>query len=105
MDNLQVAERIKKLREKHRLTKNALANLAGVSPTYIYQLEQGLKSPTVEYLGYICQALNVSLSDFLSASVSVLKAPSASPRFTCIQLIVAARRTLPLYLVRDAARL
>ena len=64
MDNLQVAERIKKLREKHRLTKNALANLAGVSPTYIYQLEQGLKSPTVEYLGFICQALDVSLSDF-----------------------------------------
>lgn len=64
MDNSQVAEKIKKLREKRHLTKNALANLAGVSPTYIYQLEQGLKSPTVEYLGYICQALDVSLSEF-----------------------------------------
>jgi len=64
MDNNYIAKRIKDLREQKHLTKNALANLAGVSPTYIYQLEQGQKSPTVEYLGYICQALDVSLSDF-----------------------------------------
>lgn len=64
MDNLYVATKIKFLREQKQLTRNALANLAGVSPTYIYQLEQGLKSPTVEYLGYICQALGVSLSEF-----------------------------------------
>lgn len=64
MDNTFVANRIKSLRESRKLSGNALANIAGVSPTYIYQLEQGLKSPTVEYLSYICDALGVSLSDF-----------------------------------------
>ena len=59
-----VAKRIRMLRERSRLTRNALANTAGISPTYIYQLESGAKSPTVEYLSYICQALGVSLSDF-----------------------------------------
>ena len=70
MDNLYVSTKIKHLREQKHLTRNALANLAGVSPTYIYQLEQGLKSPTVEYLGYICQALETSLSDFFKEDQS-----------------------------------
>ena len=42
----------------------------GVSPTYIYQLEQGLKSPTVEYLGYICAGLNISLAEFFAEEQS-----------------------------------
>ena len=41
-----------------------------VSPTYIYQLEQGLKSPTVEYLGYICAGLNISLAEFFAEEQS-----------------------------------
>ena len=50
MEKLDVANRIKDLRIQKGLSQNALANLAGVSPTYIYQLERGEKSPTVEYL-------------------------------------------------------
>ena len=57
MEKLDVANRIKDLRNQKGLSQNTLANLAGVSPTYIYQLERGEKSPTVEYLYYICSAL------------------------------------------------
>ena len=64
MEKIEVARRIKELREKNHLSQNALANLAGVSPTYIYQLERGEKSPTIEYLNYICGALNISLNEF-----------------------------------------
>lgn len=70
METKQIGEKIKKLREEKGLTKNALANLAGVSPTYIYQLENGEKCPTVEYLGYICWGLGISLSEFFSESES-----------------------------------
>lgn len=70
METKQIGEKIKKLREKKGLTKNALANLAGVSPTYIYQLENGEKCPTVEYLGYICWGLGISLSEFFSENES-----------------------------------
>ena len=66
MEKIEVAKRIKELREKNHLSQNALANLAGVSPTYIYQFERGEKSPTVEYLNYICNALNVSLTEFFA---------------------------------------
>lgn len=66
MTNIEVGNRIKELRQNAKLTKNALANLAGISPTYIYQLENGTKSPTVEYLGYICEALHITLSRFFA---------------------------------------
>ena len=53
MEKSEIANRIKELREAKKMTQNALANAAGVSPTYIYQLERGEKSPTVEYLDHI----------------------------------------------------
>lgn len=66
MEKQEIGEKIRRFREKENITQNALANRAGVSPTYIYQLEQGLKSPTVEYLGYICAGLNISLAEFFA---------------------------------------
>lgn len=62
----EVGERVTKLREEKKLTKNALANLAGISPTYINDIEAGRKCPTVEYLGYLCDALGITLRDFFS---------------------------------------
>ncbi len=64
MEAKEVGKRIKELREQKYMNRNQLANLAGVSPTYIYQLEKGEKSPTVEYLGYICQGLGITLGEF-----------------------------------------
>ena len=62
----EVGTRVKQFRESKRMTKNALATAAGISPTYIYQIEEGLKCPTVEYLGYICFGLGIKLSDFFA---------------------------------------
>lgn len=66
MDKFDVAKRIKSLREAKNLTQNALANSAGVSPTYIYQLEKGVKSPTIEYLDHICWGLGISIEEFFN---------------------------------------
>lgn len=44
MDKKELGLRIKRLRESRDMSRNALANKAGVSPTYIYQLEKGEKS-------------------------------------------------------------
>lgn len=68
MDKVELGLRIRVLRENKGMKQNALANKAGVSPTYIYQLERGEKSPTVEYLEYICDALGITLADFFSDS-------------------------------------
>ncbi len=64
----EVGKRIKYLREQKNLKKNTLANLAGVSPTYIDKLENGERCPTVEYLGYICFGLGITLAEFFRDS-------------------------------------
>ena len=60
----EVGKRIKYLREKKNLKKNTLANLSGVSPTYIDKLENGERCPTVEYLSYVCFGLGITLAEF-----------------------------------------
>lgn len=64
----EVGKRIKYLREQKNLKKNTLANLAGVSPTYIDKLENGERCPTVEYLSYICFGLGITLAEFFRDS-------------------------------------
>ena len=66
MEAKDVGTRIKELREQKKMTQYALANQSGVSPTYIYQLERGEKSPTVEYLEHICWGLGVTLGEFFA---------------------------------------
>lgn len=64
----EIGKRIKRLREQKNLKKNTLANLAGVSPTYINKLENGERCPTVEYLDYICFGLGITLAEFFRDS-------------------------------------
>jgi transcriptional regulator with XRE-family HTH domain len=63
---MDIAARIKELRTAKGYTVNKLANLAGVSQSYLRDIELGNKQPTVEYLSYICDALGVSLETFFS---------------------------------------
>lgn len=66
MEPEEIGKRIKLLREIRGLKKNTLANLAGVAPTYLNDIEAGRKCPTVAYLSYICQGLNITLSEFFA---------------------------------------
>lgn len=61
---MDIGKRISDLREARRLTTNRLANISGVSQSFLRDIELGKKQPTVEYLSYICYGLNITLSDF-----------------------------------------
>lgn len=63
-----VSKRIRYFRTKRGLTVNGLANLAGISQSYLRDIELGNKKPTVEYLEYICDALKISLVTFFDES-------------------------------------
>ena len=65
---MDVGKRIVELREKKNISTNKLANLAGVSQSYLRDLEMNKKNPTVEMLSYICFALDISLRDFFAES-------------------------------------
>lgn len=63
---MEVGKRLKELREKRGLTVNKLANLAGLSQSFLREIELGNKTPTVESLSYFCDSLGISLSEFFS---------------------------------------
>lgn len=61
---MDVGKRITQLREAQGYTVNKLANLSGISQSHLREIELGNKNPTVETLGYFCDALGVSLEEF-----------------------------------------
>lgn len=58
------SDRLRHLRRTQKLSQKKLAMLTGVSQPYIAELEQGLKSPSIEVLQKLCDALGCS-ADFL----------------------------------------
>ena len=66
MEPIILAGRIKALREAKGFTINKLASQAGISQSFLRDIELGNKKPTVDTLDAICWALDISLSDFFS---------------------------------------
>lgn len=58
-----IGQRIRNYRTQKGLSQDKLAELAGVHPTYIGQLERGEKNATLESIERITSALKISLSD------------------------------------------
>ena len=61
---MDIAARIKFFREQKGYTVNKLANLAGISQSYLRSVELGQTNPTIETLSELCWALDISLRDF-----------------------------------------
>ena len=81
MDRHDVAKRIKELREERKMTQNALAYQAGISPTYVYQLERGEKNPTIEYIDNICWGLGITIEEFFATKKET---PQGSDRLAAL---------------------
>ena len=69
---MNIGEKITYYRKKKNYSVNKLANLAGISQSYLRDIELGNKNPTIEFLSYICEALNISLKDFFDDDASSL---------------------------------
>ena len=65
-----VGSRITHFRKQKNYTVNRLANLAGISQSYLRDVELGNKNITVETLSLVCYALDISLSDFFNDTPS-----------------------------------
>lgn len=61
---MNTAERITFFRTQKNITVNKLANLAGISQSFLREVELGNKKPTVETVSLLCDALNITLRDF-----------------------------------------
>ncbi len=64
MEISEIGKRITYYRGLKALTTTALAYKAGLSQSHLRDIEMGKKIPTVETMSYICDALDISLSEF-----------------------------------------
>jgi transcriptional regulator with XRE-family HTH domain len=62
-----MGEELRKARERVGLTQEQLSFRAGCSRPYVSQLERGLKSPTVDTLFRLCDALGIRASELVAA--------------------------------------
>ena len=61
---MDIGARIVALRNQRGITTNRLANLCGLSQSFVRAVELGEKGITVENLQLLCYALNISLQEF-----------------------------------------
>lgn len=95
---MDVGKRITELREARGLTTNRLANLCGLSQSFVRSVELGEKGITVDNLGLICDTLKISLKDFFDVPDERTAAPE-EPLFQSIErLNTQQRRALAQFL-------
>lgn len=56
---------INELREEKGYTRTELAAKAGVATSFIYYIEENKKTPGIDRLEKICQALEISVTQFM----------------------------------------
>lgn len=61
------ANTIKKIRLSKNMTQEQVAELAGINPKYLGEIERGLKSPTVVVVRKLADALSVPICSIMSA--------------------------------------
>ena len=67
---MEISKRITHFRTLKGYSVNKLANLSGISQSYLREVELGNKNPTVEILSLLCDTLDISLKDFFDDQLS-----------------------------------
>lgn len=66
--NFSCGNRIRELRNKRSLSQERLALNAGITPAYLGLVERGKRNATVATVERVCDAMNITLSEFFAAS-------------------------------------
>lgn len=68
MENIScvIGERLRSYRQKLKMSQEAVAELAGLHPTYIGQVERGEKNATIESIVKIARVLNLPLEELFA---------------------------------------
>jgi len=65
-----LARNLHLMRKEQRFSLRKLANRAGLSPTTLFQIEQGKANPSVKVLEKLAEALTVSVSDLMGWEIT-----------------------------------
>ena len=83
---MDVGKRIIYFREKRGYTQNGLAERAGVSQSHLRRIELGQADITVSHLELLCDAMNISLSDFFNNTDNENKLTKSLPNLSPQQI-------------------
>lgn len=95
---MNIGERLKALRKARGLSRNRLAQMSGVSQSYLSDIEAGKKNPTVEVLNRLCKALEISLVEFFEETRKELHPDAARLAKIAEKLPPEERRALLSYI-------
>jgi len=57
---------LRRARRKARLSQEAVAELAGIHPKYLGEIERGIKNPTALIVNKLAEALGIPVCELLS---------------------------------------
>ena len=69
MNNYELGMRIKNCRKAKKITQEQLAEIVDISPHYLYEIERGSKSVSLQILTDIADALQTSLDYLVRGTV------------------------------------
>jgi len=61
-----IGNTIEMIRKSKKLTKSSLADFSCLERRYLWEIEQGVKKPTVNAIYSICEAMHVSPLEFFA---------------------------------------
>jgi transcriptional regulator with XRE-family HTH domain len=79
--NKEIGNKIKRLRQKKRISLRELEKLTGYSHSYISYIENGNKRSNTDFLEKVANALNVDVAEFFIDDDSELQEKSISPEW------------------------
>lgn len=83
----ELGMRIRHYRKKNHITQEQLAEICGLHPTYIGQLERGEKNATIESIYRIALGLNISMSKLFEDLEAIDDNPQSLPAGIYHQLL------------------
>ncbi len=73
-----LGNRVRQLRQAQKISHEALAFKAGISPAHLGQIERAMKKPTVDTIGKLAEALSVKPADLFLDEPVAAKAQNAT---------------------------
>lgn len=91
-ENVQIGEQIRYYRTRIGMSQETLALTANVNPVYVGQIERGLKSPTVNMLKKLSDALGISLAALFNPIPENATNPSEKRNFEIEKIMLSINR-------------
>lgn len=78
MDKALIAKRLKHYRHLNKMSQETLADMVGLSDTFIRKMEAGERTPSLETIMALARALNTTPDHLLLSATALTKGPSTS---------------------------